>query len=621
MQVFKLKSANLSPALCFAVFASFFGLLILIITPPFQTPDEINHFFRVYQISEGNLTAVKQDNRVGGFIPKSIVEITQPFKGLIGNRKTKTTFRNTLDQFKTPLNSEDRQFVDFPNTGMYSPVSYIPQVFPVFVLRKINVPPLYIFFGARLFSLLFWITAIYWVIRILPFYKWTFTLVALLPMSLYINMSISADVVSNILSFMLIAYFLKLAYDETLISFQNLVVITLLAILLAMAKVVYTPVVLLFLLIPIDKFKSKRTHYYVVLFLFSISFLTMLYWSEKMNGLYLPYSRYNPQFRDNLPLGACTNMYEQTQYILHHGFYIWHVLANSMIATFDMYFQGYIGTFGWLESKLPIWLIYSSYIILFIIVLSDGNKAIKIKWKHKIVVLTAFLISLILLLLSQHLTWDCVGSDIISTIQGKYLIPIFPLLLILVYNHKFIKIKIVLPIVLIFSFISLSISLRTIYERFYIMPKSESVTIKCGAETVTKEYAFETNIPSIFLENGIAQSNEKAHTGLYSLKLTPDYSCGFTYRFFNCKMGDKINVTVWRYGKVGSIVITGDSNKDFYVAESKVIAKDSMGWEQLQLNFKVPKNMEQKETGIFLYDMGTDTVYFDDLVIHYISKN
>jgi hypothetical protein len=88
------------------------------------------------------------------YIPKSVVDITNPFLGLRWDMNVKTSFEIIQKQFSVPLNEDEKIFVDFPNTALYSPVSYIPQAISIFIFRQLNLPPLLIFYGARLFTLL-----------------------------------------------------------------------------------------------------------------------------------------------------------------------------------------------------------------------------------------------------------------------------------------------------------------------------------------------------------------------------------------------------------------------------------------------------------------------------------
>ena len=242
--------SQVKPSSFFLMVSLITGITFLIITPPFQVPDEINHFYKSYQISDGKFLSETKNDRLGGYIPKSFVETTKPFLGLRWNMNSKANFKTIYHQFSIPLNEDDKIFIDFPNTALYSPVSYLPQAFSIFILKNLNFSPIFIFYGSRLFTLLVWIICIWFAIKITPVYKWLITLLALLPMSIFTNMSISADVVTNILAFLLIAYFLKLAFGDKKIDLKNLLILVGLSVLLASAKLVYSPIILLFMLIP-----------------------------------------------------------------------------------------------------------------------------------------------------------------------------------------------------------------------------------------------------------------------------------------------------------------------------------------------------------------------------------
>src|SRR5690606_29374713 len=161
---------------------------------------EINHFYRAYQISEGKFITQKQDNRIGGEIPESFVAFTRPFLDLRWHIHNKTDYETIKHQAQISLEPQKKIFVDFPNTGMYAPTSYLPQALSLFIFRQWNLSPFYLFYGARLFALLFWIVGIFYTIKTIPFYKWLFVLLALLPTSVFVNVSLNADMMTNVLS-------------------------------------------------------------------------------------------------------------------------------------------------------------------------------------------------------------------------------------------------------------------------------------------------------------------------------------------------------------------------------------------------------------------------------------
>jgi uncharacterized membrane protein len=458
---------KMRPEIFFLYVSLCFGLIILIITPPFQIPDETNHFYKAYQISEGKFVSIKKDNRLGGNVPVSLVKVTEPFLRLRWNENNKIDKNAILKQLQMPLVAEEKVFVDFPNTGLYSFVTYAPQALSIFISRCFSLPSLWIFYLSRLFALVFWVFCVFYAIKIIPVYKWFFCLLALLPMSLFINMSLSGDVVTNALAFMLIAYILRLAFCEKNVTSINFLCVMVLSILLALSKIVYTPLIFIFLIIPKDKFVSTKAFYFLSSVLFCIAFLTVLFWSNIISGLYIPYSAYDPAFRDNASLVKDADIHDQLHYILTHGFYFFDVMYNSMTKSFDMYFEGYIGTFGWLDTNLPKWLVIFSYLIILIVAfIGDGN-SFQFTFKNKFILFFSFIAALSLLLLSQHLTWDIVGGDRIVTIQGRYLIPILPLLFMICKSSKFNYIRSVPFIVIIFSGLSLVITVYTLFNRYY----------------------------------------------------------------------------------------------------------------------------------------------------------
>lgn len=608
-----LKQVN--PGNFFLLCSFLFGITFIIITPPFQVPDEINHFYRAYQISNGAFLSQTSNNRLGGHVPTSFIETTKSFQGLRWNMHSNTNFETIYSQFSVPLNEDNKTFVDFPNTALYSPVSYIPQAFSIFILKNLNLSPIFIFYGARLFTLLVWIACIWLAINITPIYKWLFVFLALLPMSIYSNMSLSADVVTNILSFLIISYILKLAFEDKLMDRKKFLIVIILSILLASAKVVYTPIIFLFLIIPIKKFRDVKILYVNFSLLLLIGFGTALLWSKLINGLYIPYESYNVQYRDGLDLPPCVNIQGQIEYIITHDFYIVKVFFNSLYDSFDMYYNGYIGTFGWLDTKLPIWLIHLSYISIITVAFFENNKGINFSKFQRFVLLGTLVSTIAFILLSQHLAWDCVGGEIIANIQGRYFIPVFPLLFFLFNNSKYNKQILIISIVVLTSITLLVFSVWTLFNRYYVSSEFETVKIECNAEELTSDNKFITSIPNIFLENGNRQCNRYSRSGNYSVALYSEQPYGFTYRFYSGKPGDIIKIEVWRLGNSGNIVLVGESGKAFYLTSSKVTDTDANGWDKLEYSHTLQSTMKGKEIGIYLFNNSSDTSYFDDISI------
>ena len=143
------------------------------------------------------------------------------------------------------------------------------------------------------------------------------------------------------------------------------------------------------------------------------------------------------------------------------------VLISSMISSFEMYFKGYVGTFGWLDAQLPLWLIITTYLFLISISFSEQEFAFNFSIYQQIILAMVILTVIILLLLTQHLGWGCVGDRIIHTIQGRYFIPVFPLLFVMISDSKFrLKTNTTYLVALFFIFL-LTYSVYTLLVRYY----------------------------------------------------------------------------------------------------------------------------------------------------------
>lgn len=121
-----------------------------------------------------------------------------------------------------------------------------------------NLPPLVLMYLARLANLIIWLLLAYLAIRITPAYKWVLLTLALVPMAVFEAASVSADGLTIVLSFLMIVYILKLARGKDNFVKTDFFVLVILGLLIALAKSIYILLFFLFLLIPVNKFKSPK---------------------------------------------------------------------------------------------------------------------------------------------------------------------------------------------------------------------------------------------------------------------------------------------------------------------------------------------------------------------------
>ncbi|MGE0568188.1 MAG: DUF2142 domain-containing protein, partial [Bacteroidia bacterium] len=330
----------------FFILASFFLLEFNQSSPPLQVPDEINHYYRVFQVSEGQLMPYNENNRLGGNIPESVRRFVHAYNKMATNVKYVLSDSVTEQTNNIVYSDERRQFVDFPNTALYSFISYAPQAFGLYMARQMNFKLGEQYYFSRLFICLFWLIAITISIKIIPFGKWILTFVGLLPMHLYITCSMSADTVTNAVSILFISYTLFLVYSKNSIGKKEIALLALLIFLLSQAKLVYIGLSLLLLLLPKQKFASTRKSVFVKGSLLLIAGLFGLIWSEIIMSYYTPYLMYNPEYRDYICLSSCVNYYLQKDIVFGSSTYFFNLIYRSIFEHPTTYLQGIIALFG-----------------------------------------------------------------------------------------------------------------------------------------------------------------------------------------------------------------------------------------------------------------------------------
>src|SRR3954466_7071345 len=170
-----------------------FGALFALVTPPFQVPDETEHFDRAYWVSEGRLDLLPVPVRTAAPLPESVRRTAELFADLPFHPERKTSPRAILTAFQIPLVPERREPVSFPGSLKYSCVPYIPQAIGIAAGRLLGAPALALLSPARLTNLLFGALAVAFAVRRLPAFAWLATMVALTPMALHLLGSAPPD--------------------------------------------------------------------------------------------------------------------------------------------------------------------------------------------------------------------------------------------------------------------------------------------------------------------------------------------------------------------------------------------------------------------------------------------
>jgi uncharacterized membrane protein len=607
---------GIKPHSFFLVAAFLAGTFYFFVTPPLQAPDEQDHFKRAYHVSTGHFLPQKKGLRLGGEVPVSFKRYMIPYRFAATNLKytlNKTVLDNSFD---VKLDPSENEFDDFPNTSLYSPVCYIPQAIAMYIAEQLDLGPAYMYYLGRLLVFFTWMICMYHLIKIVPIAKWLFTFLILLPMNLFIANSFSADTVTTILSLSLATLVLKYTFDDKAFTIQRFTILLCIVVLLALAKVVYVALLLLFLIIPKHKFRSKKQFLLYALLLLAGAVFPAWWWSEIITPLFTNYTTYDPQFRDHCCLSPCADYEAQKEYILSHCTYFLDVISRSLFDHPYNYLTGYIGSFGNNDIPIPVWLSTIAYLTIVIIAAFEKN-ALKLSAGKKLISFLAALLSLVLLLLSQHLVWDCVGEGVVDVVQGRYLLPLLPLVF-LCFTSLIPKISFN-PIVLVVCIIFLahSVSVQLIYNRYYKESYLGKLEFSSGAEAVNKKGFVRTSDPLIKVEAGGIINDSVYHSGRSSLLLSKDRPFGFTYKFKHLGAGDLIEMSAWQKGDSAQMIISNGSDTvaRFYYNYGDIKYTDSKGWKRMEYAFTIPEDHPASDSlvGFYIWNPTKEKIYIDDL--------
>jgi uncharacterized membrane protein len=461
MSPFIQKYVPLTPEIIFLILGIIFGCTFTFLTPPFQVPDEINHFFRAYQVSEKHILGEVQNGIPGGTLPASLSQFASQYNDIPFHPEKKASLQQLKESFNIPLEKQNRDFFDFRNTVLYSPIPYLPQALGIKLASMMNRSPIVLLYAGRLMNLSVWLCLMAMAISLTPSFKWVFLSIALTPMSLFLAGSVSADPVTSGLCFLFLALILKYRSEDILLYSKQLFALFLLSSLIALSKQVYLLLGFLVLLIPSDRFGGRKKYYSYFILLIFTSFSLNVAWTFliKTKGLYL-------ELED-----AVNNTSQQWAFIRADPIRYLGIFFRTFYLHGHSTVEQFVGRLGWVDTILPGFLWKGYWILLLTTALIDKSPMIKIDYKSKILISILLFLIVFLMGLALYLQGASLKADSIP-FQGRYFIPLGPLFFLLLYNHKikisFDNCKVGGLLLSLLIFVMVAYSLFVTYKRYYL---------------------------------------------------------------------------------------------------------------------------------------------------------
>lgn len=396
-------------------------LFFACITPPFQAPDENQHYMKALLLSEGGILTEQRGAMIGAVLPRAAIDLHDIYFPTRPSSTSRLFDRDRLDEalHADDVPGEERGFADFPNVANYAPTLYLPGAIGLTIGDRLGLPRLGAFYGGRMVNALFSLIMLGAALGLLPFGRNALLATALLPTFCYQNGSLSPDAVINGMGFLGLALALRVGFMGW--TGKRGLALYLTAPLLALAKGVYLPLMAAGWQWPGSHRDLRTVSILAAMALGALAFLIWMKFSGGSQALYHIMSRKTGETVMTAPLG------QQLAVILHDPLAYLHVLATSVTERAPVYALQIVGRFGWNAILLPLLAYPLALAMLGAAVLSGSAMRFSLGqrlWWLAIVAGVALLIET-----AMYLTGTPLGADYVQGTQGRYFLPLLPLAL------------------------------------------------------------------------------------------------------------------------------------------------------------------------------------------------
>lgn len=401
-----------------------FGLIFMLVNPPFETADEQMHIYRAWQQSEGKLVAPISEQSLPLYIHGQIkdglsAEVPRSLVAMDNQDLSRFTRKWTgaeLTAFlKLPLASEDRVKVSVATTGPYSPMNYLPQITGAVIGRSLSLPAGGGVYLMRLLSLLWATACVYWSLRLLPVKRLLVFLLAMMPMFLAQCASASADAVllpgCLLIGCWLLGLREKVVAGAATYNWQVIAGLVLAAVFIGLTKSVYGTIMFLYFLLPAERF-GGRVRFYGLGVILLVLVLAV-------SGLWTTVALHHGAASVSFVPG--TDRAAQMSLIKAEPLVFARLLLREVLLQGNNVAKQFIGVLSWLTIYLPRWF-YWLYAGALIAAAACGR--VRLKLSEQILLLFGAAASVLAVFAAEYIFWTPVGKLVIEGVQGRYFIPV-----------------------------------------------------------------------------------------------------------------------------------------------------------------------------------------------------
>lgn len=390
-------------------------IFFLVTMPTFKNHDEYYHWLKAYEVSQGTLMTPQEDGVQGSMMPEGVSKV-------FPTDWTTLDYQTMKELLGVKLNEDNKGILNPETAAVYSFVQYIPQATGIALARLVTDNVYLITYGGRIVNMIFALLVLYFAIKLMPFGKKLLLIPAMIPIAIEGFTSLSPDAMTISVAFFYIAYILHLAFgDKEQLGIKEKAILLISSIVIALCKIVYIPLVGLILIIPKEKFKKQGNKNKILNFcvIAGIAVIINLIWLAIS-------SRYLSTFREgDSKIQVLLALQNPILYI------------QNVLYTFNLNGSNYLlslfgADLGWGELiKLYSIVPYAFLGIYLFTAITDNELKDKFK-RYQIVWISLVVLAIVgLIFTSLYVQWTTVGQTSIAGIQGRYFLPILPLVMLL----------------------------------------------------------------------------------------------------------------------------------------------------------------------------------------------
>lgn len=349
-----------------------FGTVLCFLVPPFMVADEPAHFFRAYALSRGEAGAERRPEGAGAVLPASLGELVgELWTGLPGHPERKVDPRAIRRALGKPLQPERTTFLDYRTAALYPFVPYLPQAAGLALGRLVGATPLAGFYLARLVNLAAGTLLLLLAIRQLPACRWLAAMAAVAPMALTSRASVSADALVIGTAFVLVATAAKLALAPAAeIHRRDHALLLAAAVILCLTKPPYALLALAPCIVARERWpRGRRRWAFAAAYIAAVVLATGLALGTALS-------------RDlSIRPGAPVDREAQIRDAVREPLRVAKIVAAEVVAHGPRYAVQLVGIqLGWLDTRLPWWLVEGYLLILAALLLLDAGPPSALGW-------------------------------------------------------------------------------------------------------------------------------------------------------------------------------------------------------------------------------------------------